>query len=100
MASTRSTQVRRSSDGSPEWRGRVADLYAAGGMTPEAAARFATTVVAATEGAVFVSRAEQSLEPFELVAEELLASIPGGRSSAKRAEGASEQTQRPSRARG
>jgi len=82
------------------WRGRLADLYATGGMTPEAAGRFATIVVAATEGAVVVSRAEQRLEPFELVAEELLARIPGGRSPAKRAKGASEQTQRTSRARG
>jgi len=30
------------------------------------------TVIAATEGAVVVSRAERSMDPFELVAEELL----------------------------
>ena len=63
------------------WRGRLADLYMAGGLTSEAAARFATTVVAATEGAVVVSRAEQSLEPFELVAEQLLAMTPDVASS-------------------
>ena len=34
------------------------------------------TLIAATEGAVVVSRAEQSLEPFELVAGELLSAAP------------------------
>lgn len=55
------------------WRGRLAELYVTGGMERAAAARLAMTVVAATEGAVVVSRAERSFEPFELVAEELLA---------------------------
>src|SRR5436190_18974231 len=52
------------------WRKRLAELYVTGGMTPAAAARFAATLVAATEGAVVVSRAEQSMEPFELVADQ------------------------------
>jgi hypothetical protein len=47
-----------------------------GGLDPSAAARLATTVVAASEGAVVVSRAERSLEPFELVVEQLLALTP------------------------
>jgi TetR/AcrR family transcriptional repressor of lmrAB and yxaGH operons len=58
------------------WRGRLAELYELGGMEPEAAARLATTVVAASEGAVVVSRAERSMEPFELVAAQLLAVAP------------------------
>lgn len=58
------------------WRGRLADLYARGGMDADAAARLATTVVAASEGAVVVSRAERTLEPFELVATQLLAITP------------------------
>ncbi len=58
------------------WRGRLAELYVIGGMEAAAAARLATTVVAASEGAVVVSRAERSLEPFELVAEELLSITP------------------------
>jgi len=33
---------------------------------------FAATLVASSEGAVALSRAEQSLEPFDLVAEQLL----------------------------
>jgi AcrR family transcriptional regulator len=58
------------------WRGRLAALYELGGMDATAAARLATTVVAASEGAVVVSRAERSLEPFELVAAQLLAATP------------------------
>jgi AcrR family transcriptional regulator len=54
------------------WRRRLAGLYTAGGLAPEAAARFAATVIAATEGAVVMSRAEQSMEPFDLVAADLL----------------------------
>ena len=44
--------------------------------SPAAADRLAMTLIAATEGAVVVSRAEQSLEPFELVAQELLDATP------------------------
>jgi AcrR family transcriptional regulator len=58
------------------WRGRLAELYVEGGVGSKHAERLAATVVAATEGAVVVSRAERSLEPFELVAEELLAATP------------------------
>jgi AcrR family transcriptional regulator len=58
------------------WRGRLAELYVNGGMDRPAAARLAVTVVAASEGAVVVSRAEQSLEPFELVVEQLVELTP------------------------
>ena len=58
------------------WRGRLAELYERGGIGPPAAIRLATTVVAASEGAVVVSRAERSLEPFELVVEQLLELTP------------------------
>jgi AcrR family transcriptional regulator len=58
------------------WRGRLAELYVEGGVEAARARRLAATVIAATEGAVVVSRAERSLEPFELVAEELLAATP------------------------
>jgi AcrR family transcriptional regulator len=53
------------------WRERLAELLRAGGLADVDAARFAAILIAATEGAVVVSRAEQSMEPFELVAEEL-----------------------------
>ncbi|WP_344613527.1 TetR/AcrR family transcriptional regulator [Dactylosporangium salmoneum] len=59
------------------WRARLTELYAAAGVEPAAAARFATSVIAATEGAVVLCRAERSLEPLELVGEELLERAAG-----------------------
>jgi TetR/AcrR family transcriptional regulator, lmrAB and yxaGH operons repressor len=61
------------------WRGRLAELYVADGVEPRIASSFATTLVAASEGAVVLSRAEQSLEPFEQVAERLVETTPSGR---------------------
>jgi AcrR family transcriptional regulator len=58
------------------WRTALAELYVEGGVEPGVAARLAMTVIAATEGAVVVSRAERSMDPFELVAEELLVATP------------------------
>jgi AcrR family transcriptional regulator len=53
------------------WRGRLAELFVAGGIKQSAAQTFATTVVAASEGAVAQSRAEHSYEPFDEVARQL-----------------------------
>jgi AcrR family transcriptional regulator len=58
------------------WRGRLADLYVLGGVGPDVAARLAATLVAATEGAVVVSRAERSMDAFDLVAAQLLDMTP------------------------
>ena len=71
------------SSGSPEllqhaatvfrsWRTRLAALFEEGGIDAGDAAGLAALLVAASEGAVVVSRAEQDLEPFDLVAEQLL----------------------------
>ena len=54
------------------WRLRIAELLRDGGLAERDAARLAATLVAATEGAVVLSRAEQSWEPFDLVAEQLI----------------------------
>lgn len=53
------------------WRVHLTALLAAGGHRDPAA--FAATLVAASEGAVLLSRAERSLEPFDAVAAFLLA---------------------------
>jgi AcrR family transcriptional regulator len=53
------------------WRGQLAEMFELGGMSAQEAAQFAATLVAASEGAVVLSRAEQSLEPFDLVAAQL-----------------------------
>ena len=54
------------------WRVRLADMLVAGGVGAEEAARFAAMLIAASEGAVVLSRAEQDMAPFDLVASELL----------------------------
>jgi hypothetical protein len=57
------------------WRGQLAELFERAGLSGKDAAQFAATLVAASEGAVVLSRAEQSLEPFDLVADHLLAQV-------------------------
>ena len=59
--------------GAGGWR----SLLEEGGLTAKEAAQFAATLVAASEGAVALSRAEQSMEPFDLVAEQLLDQVRG-----------------------
>jgi TetR/AcrR family transcriptional repressor of lmrAB and yxaGH operons len=55
------------------WRTHLAELLRQAGVADTAADRFAALLVASSEGAVVMSRAEQSLDPFELVAEQLIA---------------------------
>jgi TetR/AcrR family transcriptional regulator, lmrAB and yxaGH operons repressor len=57
------------------WRGQLTELFEHAGLSAKESAQFATTLVAASEGAVVLSRAEQSLEPFELVADQLLEQV-------------------------
>jgi AcrR family transcriptional regulator len=59
------------------WTELLAELFAVGGMEAERARRLAVTVIAATEGAVALCRAERSMEPFEEVGTVLL-SLAGG----------------------
>lgn len=57
------------------WRGKLAELLEQGGLPESEAMRFAATLVAACEGAVVLSRAEQRMEPFDLIAESLLEQV-------------------------
>ena len=59
------------------WRSRLTQLLERGGLNPDSAAGFATLLLAASEGAVVLARAERSLEPFELTAEQLLDQVRG-----------------------
>jgi len=54
------------------WTNLLAELCAAGGVEEQAARRLSSTVIAATEGAVAICRAERRMEPFEDVAATLL----------------------------
>jgi TetR/AcrR family transcriptional repressor of lmrAB and yxaGH operons len=54
------------------WRSTLAGLLEIGGMTAANASRFATTLIATSEGAVVMGRAERSLEPFDEAAGQLI----------------------------
>ncbi len=54
------------------WRDRLGQLLEQGGLPAGTAPGFATLLLAATEGAVVLARAERNLEPFEQTAEQLL----------------------------
>ena len=77
------------------WRARLAALLERGGLAPRVATRFATTLVASAEGAVVLSRAEQSLEPFDLVAADLIARVeammPAARPTPRRKSGSAKR---------
>jgi TetR/AcrR family transcriptional regulator, lmrAB and yxaGH operons repressor len=54
------------------WRDQLTSLYVDAGAAPESARSFATVLIASTEGAVVLSRAEQSRDPFDTVASALM----------------------------
>ncbi|NDJ78927.1 MAG: TetR/AcrR family transcriptional regulator [Chloroflexi bacterium] len=53
------------------WQAAFAQKLAAGGITPDRAARLATLIVAVLEGAILLSRTERSRQPLLDAAEEL-----------------------------
>jgi TetR/AcrR family transcriptional repressor of lmrAB and yxaGH operons len=57
------------------WRQHLAELLHAGGLRKRDAQSFAALLIAGSEGAVVLSRAEQSIEPFTLVARQLTSQI-------------------------
>ena len=48
------------------------DLYDEVGVDRSAAERFVTILIASAEGAVLLARAQQDIEPFEVVADQLI----------------------------
>jgi hypothetical protein len=56
-------------------RSRACGPFEQAGLSAKESAQFAATLIAASEGAVVLARAEQSLEPFELVADHLLEQV-------------------------
>jgi AcrR family transcriptional regulator len=56
-------------------RSSLAKLFAEGGVPAKRADSLAVSLIAACEGAVVLSRAERSMEPFDLVAAEQLTAI-------------------------
>jgi AcrR family transcriptional regulator len=67
--------LNRAADVFRSWRQRLAELLEIGGLSREDATRFSAVLIASTEGAVVLSRAEQSLEPLDTVEAQLLDDI-------------------------
>jgi AcrR family transcriptional regulator len=57
------------------WTELLSELCTAGGLDANSARQLAVTVIAATEGAVALCRAERSTEPFDVVATVLLSLV-------------------------
>jgi TetR/AcrR family transcriptional regulator, lmrAB and yxaGH operons repressor len=54
-----------------DWASQLAGLLVAGGASEAPAQELAVMIIAATEGAVALCRAQRSRQPFDVVAEEL-----------------------------
>ena len=57
------------------WSQPLADLFSTGGIEPGLSRQLATTVIASTEGAIAICRAERSLQAFEYVESALFALV-------------------------
>ncbi|HXB49625.1 MAG TPA: TetR/AcrR family transcriptional regulator [Streptosporangiaceae bacterium] len=67
------------------WRDKLARALQAGGLSEADASSTATLLLAASEGAVVICRAEQDIGPFDLVAAQLLdyvQALPAGQAGA------------------
>lgn len=60
-----------------DWRTLLADLLVAGGVDQSEATAFAAQLLAAVEGAVAISRAEHSIEVFDVVTAQLVRGATG-----------------------
>ena len=76
IATDASASLERAAAVFREWQARLTELYVAAGLEPRTASSFATTLIAASEGAVVLSRAQQSLDPFEQVAAFMIETTP------------------------
>jgi len=67
----------RTADAFRAWQEKLARALAAGGLSDDDARSTATLLLAASEGAVVICRAEQDIRPFELVAAQLIEHVRG-----------------------
>jgi TetR/AcrR family transcriptional regulator, lmrAB and yxaGH operons repressor len=58
-----------------DWNTQIAALLASGGVAEERAPALAALLISACEGAVILSRAEQSFDPLDRVAAELIVAV-------------------------
>ncbi len=67
--------LQRAGDVFRGWAELLAELLTLGGIDAAAAPATATLLIAASEGGVILSRAQASIDPFDAVAEQLLAQV-------------------------
>ncbi len=67
--------LQRAGDVFRGWAELLAELLTLGGIDADAAPATATLLIAASEGGVILSRAQASIDPFDAVAEQLLAQV-------------------------
>lgn len=65
------------------WRSGLASLLTQGGLRAEEAERYAAALLAASEGAVVMTRAEQDMRPFDLVSSVLIDQIRAATASSQ-----------------
>jgi TetR/AcrR family transcriptional regulator, lmrAB and yxaGH operons repressor len=65
----------RAAEAFRDWRDKLACALEAGGLSEAGAGSTATMLLAASEGAVVMCRAEQDIRPFDLVAGELVGHV-------------------------
>jgi TetR/AcrR family transcriptional repressor of lmrAB and yxaGH operons len=65
--------LNRAAEAFRSWQARLAGLLRSAGLSPDDADGFATMLIAASEGAVVLARAQQALAPFETVHQQLRA---------------------------
>jgi AcrR family transcriptional regulator len=63
------------------WRERLAERLAEGGISKAQAPAIAALLISASEGAVALSRAERSFEPFDLTASQLCSIVAAAKSA-------------------
>jgi TetR/AcrR family transcriptional regulator, lmrAB and yxaGH operons repressor len=75
VAAETDAQRQRTAEAFRAWQAKLAQALQVGGLSAEYAQSAATLLLAASEGAVVVCRAEQDIGPFEIVAAQLVEHI-------------------------
>lgn len=75
VAAETDAERQRAAEAFRAWQDKLAGALQAGGLTPERARSAATLLLAASEGAVVICRAERDLGPFEVVAAQLIGHV-------------------------
>jgi AcrR family transcriptional regulator len=68
---------RRTAEAFGTWQDKLTEALAAGGLSGDQARSVATLLLASSEGAVVICRAQRDIRPFQLVADQLIEHVRG-----------------------